>query len=57
MLQNKRFFAVTLKEGGKLKLTYFYSSTERAEYCKIKENHTRPVTLKQWREIPKDMKA
>lgn len=57
MLQNKRYFAATLQKGGKLSLIFFYSLSERTEFCNIKENHTRPITMDQWRKVPKDMKA
>lgn len=57
MRNMKRYFAVTLKNGGKLKLTAFFSESERKSFCDNKENRTRPITMKQWREIPKDMKA
>lgn len=43
--------------GGKLQLVGFFSTDERDAYCKDKANHTRPITMKQWREVPKDMKA
>lgn len=57
MRQVKRCFGVKLISGGKLKLIGFLSEQERTEYCSIKENHTRPVTMAQWKQIPKDMKA
>ena len=56
MMQNRRYFAIILKKGGKLQLVAFYSTKERKEYCDIKENHARPITMEQWRKIPKDMK-
>jgi len=56
MMQNRRYFATILKKGGKLQLVAFYSTKERKEYCDIKENHARPITMEQWRKIPKDMK-
>ncbi len=57
MRQLKRCFGVKLISGGKLELIGFLSEQERIEYCSIKENHTRPVTMAQWKQIPKDMKA
>ena len=57
MMQNRRCFGVKLSKGGKLELIGFFSDKERKEYCDTRENHTRPITIKQWREIPKDMKA
>lgn len=57
MMQERRYFAVQMVKGGKLQLTGFFSYNERKEFCNEKENHARPVTMKQWREIPKDMKA
>ena len=56
MMQNRRYFATILKKGGKLKLVAFYSTKERKEYCDTKENHARPITMEQWKKIPKDMK-
>ena len=56
MRQMRRCFGVQLIQG-KLKLIGFLSESERDAFCKEKENHTRPITMKQWREIPKDMKA
>ena len=55
-MQNRRYFATILKKGGKLQLIAFYSTKERKEYCEIKENHARPITMEQGRKIPKDMK-
>jgi hypothetical protein len=57
MRQQKRCFGVKLISGGKLKLIGFLSEQERAEYCGIKENHTRPITMQAWRKVPKDMKG
>ena len=57
MRNMRRYFAVKLLNGGKLKLVGFLSEKERKEVCIVKENHTRPITMKQWREIPKDMKC
>jgi hypothetical protein len=57
MMQERRCWAVTLRKDGKLELKGFFSQTERKAICEVKENHTRPITMKQWREIPKDMKA
>jgi hypothetical protein len=57
MRQQKRCFGVKLISGGKLKLIGFLSEQERAEYCGIKENHTRPITMQEWRKVPKDMKG
>lgn len=57
MRQMRRYFAVQLISGGKLKLIGFLSESERKAFCEEKENHCRKVTMKQWREIPKDMKA
>lgn len=57
MRQAKRCFGVRLMKGGKLELVGFFSEKERTEYCGVKENHTRPITMKEWKEIPKDMKA
>ena len=57
MRQAKRVFGVQIVKGGKLKLIGFFSDSEREQYCKIKENHARPVTMAQWKQIPKDMKS
>ena len=57
MRQVRRCFGVQLIEGGKLKLVGFLSAEERDECCKVKSNHTRPITMKQWKEIPKELKA
>ena len=57
MRNERRCFAVKMVKGGKLQLIGFFSASERDSYCEIKENHTRPVTMKQWKEISKDMKA
>ena len=57
MMQERRCWAVTLRKDGKLELKGFFSQAERKAICEVKENHTRPITMKQWREIPKDMKA
>lgn len=56
-MQERRYFAVELQKGGKLKLVGFLSNNERKEVCSVKENHTRPITMEEWRKIPKDMKA
>lgn len=57
MMQTRRYFAVELLKGGKLRLVSFFSESERKKCCEIKENHTRPITMKEWKEIPKDMRA
>lgn len=57
MQQIRRCFGVQLINGGKLKLIGFLTKTERTEFCNNKNNHCRPITMKQWKEIPKDMKA
>ena len=57
MLQVRRCFGVQLLDGGKLQLVGFFSQKEREEFCKDKKNRTRPITMKQWKEIPKEMKA
>lgn len=57
MMQVRRCFGVKLLKGGKLQLVGFFSEKERNEYCVIYENHTRPITMKQWKELPKDMKV
>ena len=57
MRQLKRCFGAKMISGGKLKLIGFLSEQERTEFCSIKGNHTRPVTMAQWKKIPKDMKA
>lgn len=57
MMNRRRYFAVTLKEGGKLELIAFFTEQERKEFCEAKENHTRPITMNEWRKVPKDMKA
>ena len=56
-MQMRRCFGVKLLKGGKLQLVGFFSESERKKCCDVKENHTRPITMKQWREIPEDMKA
>lgn len=56
MRQMRRCFGVQLVKGGKLRLVGFLSVAEREDYCKIKDNHTRPITMDEWRKIPKDMK-
>jgi hypothetical protein len=56
-MNRRRYFAVTLKAGGKLELTAFFTEQERKEFCEVKENHTRPITMNEWRKVPKDMKA
>ena len=57
MMQLRRCFGVQMISGGKLKLVGFLSEQERAKFCGIKDNHTKPVTMSQWKQIPKDMKA
>lgn len=57
MMQMRRCFGVKLLKDGKLQLVGFFSESERRECCEVKENHTRPITMKQWRAIPEDMKA
>lgn len=57
MRQMKRLFGVKLLEGGKLQLVGFFSESERKAVCENKENHTRPITLAEWRKVPNDMKA
>ena len=56
MIQIRICFGVKLLEGGKLRLIGFLSQNERKEFCELKENHTRPITMKQWENIPKSMK-
>lgn len=56
-MQMRRCFGVKLLKDGKLQLVGFFSESERRECCEVKENHTRPITMKQWRAIPEDMKA
>ncbi len=53
----KRLFGVKLLEGGKLQLVGFFSESERKAVCENKENHTRPITLAEWRKVPNDMKV
>lgn len=57
MRNQRRCFGVKLQKGGKLQLVGFLSEQERKETCENKENHTRPITMEQWKRIPKDMKA
>lgn len=57
MMQRRRYFAVVLQKGGKLALTFFYSESERKAFCEVKENHTRPITMQEWKNISKEMKA
>lgn len=57
MRQVRRCFAVKLIKGGQLELIGFFSENERKVYCNVKENHAKPITMKEWKEIPKDMKA
>jgi len=58
MVRNeRRYWIVILEKGGKLRLSALFSRKEREEYCSIKENHARPITMEQWKKIPKDMKA
>lgn len=57
MMQTRRCFGVRLQKGGKLELVAFFSESERQKCCESKDNHIRPITMKQWKEIPKDMKA
>ena len=57
MRNERRCFAVKLIKGGQLQLIGFLSIKERIAYCQNKENHARPITMKQWKEIPKDMKG
>ena len=56
MRQMRRCFGVKLMSGGKLKLIGFLSDDERQNFCKVKENHTRPITMNEWKKIPDDMK-
>ena len=56
MRNEKRCFAVKLLKGGKLQLIGFFSQDERKAFCEVKENHSRPITMADWRKIPKDMK-
>ena len=57
MRQARRCFGVRLLTGGKLELVGFFSEDERKKFCAIKENHTRPITMAEWKKIPKEMKA
>lgn len=57
MRQMKRCFGVELLKGGKLKLIGFLSESERKSVCDEKSNHIRPITMSEWKKIPKDMKA
>lgn len=57
MRNQTRYFAVKLLNGGKLELIAFFSSKERAMVCNGKSNHIRPITMNEWKKIPKDMKA
>ena len=56
-MQMRRCFGVKLIKGGKLELIGFLSDEERTTYCDIRENHTRKITMTEWKKIPKDMKA
>jgi hypothetical protein len=58
MRQCKRCFGVKIvkESGGKLQLVGFLSHDEREEYCKNKDNLTRPITMTEWRKVPKSMK-
>lgn len=58
MVRNeRRYWIVILEKGGKLRLSFLYSHKEREEFCKVKENHARPITMAEWKKIPKDMKV
>ncbi len=57
MMQTRRYFGVELLKGGKLQLVSFFSEEDRKKCCENKENHTRPITMSEWKKIPKDMKA
>ena len=57
MRQLTRCFGVKLISGGKLELIGFLSENERKNFCENKDNHTRPITMKEWKQIPKEMRA
>lgn len=57
MRQMRRLFGVELMNGGKLRLVAFFSENERKAVCENKANHTRPITMAEWKQIPKEMKG
>ena len=57
MRQMRRLFGVELMNGGKLRLVAFFSENERKAVCENKANHTRPITMAEWKQIPKEMKV
>ena len=56
MMNNRRYFAVTLKDN-KSELTAFYSERERKNYCSKVENNAIPVTMAEYRKMKKEGRA
>ena len=57
MRQIRRCFGAQIVKGtGRLKLVGFLSEAERKEFCGNLDNHTKPITMEQWKKLPKEYK-